>query len=492
MGLECVVNVSEGRDLEVVDRLAAACGQSLLDVHSDPDHNRTVLTLAGTERDGREQCPHARRRRRVGARLRFALRAAPDVRGGRRGAFRSAGAGRADPPRPVSRCRPAELVPAPAGRRTATRPRRRCPRPVRTVGRFRTGTSLLPLRAPAADRAPHPSPGPPHRLHDTRPGHRAGAAAPPRRWLRRGRPALPGGLQPVGGRGATSPWPVRWPRPSGARPSGPSASSCGTRSRCRATWSIPSPSARPSCTTRRPGSWRLVAHRSSGASWSGCCRPPCWPRCPVPAGPNWTCGPRRRSRASWRTRRDQLALTIARPGAAWRGPGAGGGAPARSCRPRCRTSRRWPGRTRGSPRGPRSPGTPPWPHGWRRLAQERTGQGPRPCSWPEPANCVPGDRKAATRGPPVRLPSPLCGNDVTTTVSSSTIVSGSARGRKQVHACTRAAAAGGSPMGAPSPPRQVQRAALSRRGAAPGGAGGSRPGRSRRARRGWCRRCGPR
>jgi glutamate formiminotransferase len=49
VGLECVVNVSEGRDLEVVDRLAAACGQSLLDVHSDPDHNRTVLTLAGTE-----------------------------------------------------------------------------------------------------------------------------------------------------------------------------------------------------------------------------------------------------------------------------------------------------------------------------------------------------------------------------------------------------------------------------------------------------------
>ena len=48
-GLECVVNVSEGRDLEVVDRLAAACGQSLLDVHSDPDHHRTVLTLAGTE-----------------------------------------------------------------------------------------------------------------------------------------------------------------------------------------------------------------------------------------------------------------------------------------------------------------------------------------------------------------------------------------------------------------------------------------------------------
>ena len=46
-GLECVVNVSEGRDARVVDRLAASCGAPLLDVHSDPDHHRTVFTLAG-------------------------------------------------------------------------------------------------------------------------------------------------------------------------------------------------------------------------------------------------------------------------------------------------------------------------------------------------------------------------------------------------------------------------------------------------------------
>jgi glutamate formiminotransferase len=45
--LECVVNVSEGRDLRVVDRIAAAAGPSLLDVHSDPWHHRSVLTLAG-------------------------------------------------------------------------------------------------------------------------------------------------------------------------------------------------------------------------------------------------------------------------------------------------------------------------------------------------------------------------------------------------------------------------------------------------------------
>jgi glutamate formiminotransferase / 5-formyltetrahydrofolate cyclo-ligase len=44
--LECVPNVSEGRRREVVGRLAAACGPSLLDVHADPDHNRSVFTLA--------------------------------------------------------------------------------------------------------------------------------------------------------------------------------------------------------------------------------------------------------------------------------------------------------------------------------------------------------------------------------------------------------------------------------------------------------------
>jgi glutamate formiminotransferase len=48
--LECVPNVSEGRRREVIGRLAKAVetpGVRLLDVSSDPDHNRTVLTLAG-------------------------------------------------------------------------------------------------------------------------------------------------------------------------------------------------------------------------------------------------------------------------------------------------------------------------------------------------------------------------------------------------------------------------------------------------------------
>ncbi|HEX6238970.1 MAG TPA: hypothetical protein VFZ68_17360, partial [Acidimicrobiales bacterium] len=47
--LECVVNVSEGADEHVVERIAASAGRDLLDRHSDPHHNRTVLTLVGQE-----------------------------------------------------------------------------------------------------------------------------------------------------------------------------------------------------------------------------------------------------------------------------------------------------------------------------------------------------------------------------------------------------------------------------------------------------------
>jgi glutamate formiminotransferase len=47
--LECVVNVSEGRDLQLINELGAAAGAALLDVHSDPHHNRSVLTIIGEE-----------------------------------------------------------------------------------------------------------------------------------------------------------------------------------------------------------------------------------------------------------------------------------------------------------------------------------------------------------------------------------------------------------------------------------------------------------
>src|SRR5687768_3070308 len=48
--LEAVPNVSEGRRRDVLDRLSASAGGAgaqLLHVTSDPDHNRSVFTLAG-------------------------------------------------------------------------------------------------------------------------------------------------------------------------------------------------------------------------------------------------------------------------------------------------------------------------------------------------------------------------------------------------------------------------------------------------------------
>ena len=40
-------NVSEGRDRAAIEQIADAFGDSLLDVHSDPDHHRSAYTLAG-------------------------------------------------------------------------------------------------------------------------------------------------------------------------------------------------------------------------------------------------------------------------------------------------------------------------------------------------------------------------------------------------------------------------------------------------------------
>ena len=49
--IECVPNVSEGRRQDVINRLTetlkAVPGLRVLDVQSDPAHNRSVFTLAG-------------------------------------------------------------------------------------------------------------------------------------------------------------------------------------------------------------------------------------------------------------------------------------------------------------------------------------------------------------------------------------------------------------------------------------------------------------
>ena len=45
--IECVINISEGRDLDLVQEIARTAGNDLLDVHCDADHNRSVITVVG-------------------------------------------------------------------------------------------------------------------------------------------------------------------------------------------------------------------------------------------------------------------------------------------------------------------------------------------------------------------------------------------------------------------------------------------------------------
>lgn len=47
--LECVINISEGCDEQAIAAIAGAGGPHLLDVHTDPHHNRSVLTLIGED-----------------------------------------------------------------------------------------------------------------------------------------------------------------------------------------------------------------------------------------------------------------------------------------------------------------------------------------------------------------------------------------------------------------------------------------------------------
>ena len=291
MGLECVVNVSEGRDeLEVSTVWPQPAATSLLDVHRDPDHHRSVLTLAGPGRDGRERRPHARRAPRCrrstwsgtpGVHPTFGVVDVVPVRG---------------PGRPTTAAlssRPAGLVPP----RLAAAPP--LDRAVDARDRFArwagpSWAALLPLRAAAADRAPHPPRGPPGRLLDPRTRHRTGAAAPPGRRVRRRRPALPGGLQPVGGRGGRRPGPLGGPGHPG--PGSPGA-------RLRAGGPAPgvvqpgrSPHHRPGrgATTR---SARLLEARWRGGRAVRAGRAVAGSRAgrgaPCAAGPNSTCGPRR-------------------------------------------------------------------------------------------------------------------------------------------------------------------------------------------------------
>lgn len=47
--LECVINVSEGRNIAVLTDLATTVSHQLLDVHTDSEHHRSVFTLVGDD-----------------------------------------------------------------------------------------------------------------------------------------------------------------------------------------------------------------------------------------------------------------------------------------------------------------------------------------------------------------------------------------------------------------------------------------------------------
>ncbi len=49
-----MINISEGRDFRVLNALSASAGAALLDRHDDPDHHRSVFTVASTKPGGTE------------------------------------------------------------------------------------------------------------------------------------------------------------------------------------------------------------------------------------------------------------------------------------------------------------------------------------------------------------------------------------------------------------------------------------------------------
>ncbi len=171
-----------GGTARVVDALAAACGRTVLDVHVDPDHHRSVLTLAGepawptppspcaSRRCGHRPAPPRRRAPAARCRRRRALRGARRLRTGRRrrrrpGVRPTAGRGARRTDVPLRRGRSAGAIPArgaarrlhPAGSPTTDRP------PPPHLRRHR-GRRPSPARGRELRAGRHrPRPGPGHR-----------------------------------------------------------------------------------------------------------------------------------------------------------------------------------------------------------------------------------------------------------------------------------------------------------------------------------------
>ena len=207
--LECVVNISEGRDTERLDEFACLAGAALLDLHADGSHNRSVFTLAGPEAEAaaEELAPRrgrqSRHQRHDGVHPRLgvvdvvpfvplgpdAMRARRRSRRGDRGArpVRPLGGGRAR--RPVLPLRPGTLPPRdPPPRLPRSAPDRTAP-PHPRRGDLRRGASGAHRLQPLARRDDDLRPGAPDR-----PTRCAVGRSAYRRL--RGRHRRPGLLQP--------------------------------------------------------------------------------------------------------------------------------------------------------------------------------------------------------------------------------------------------------------------------------------------------------
>lgn len=56
MIFECVINISEGRDKNIIAEIARAGGETVRNIHSDTDHNRSVITIASRNLDDVYSC----------------------------------------------------------------------------------------------------------------------------------------------------------------------------------------------------------------------------------------------------------------------------------------------------------------------------------------------------------------------------------------------------------------------------------------------------
>ena len=280
---ECVINISEGRDGDTIEAVRDAGGATVLDVHSDPEHHRSVLTLGGTleavedatRRVVSSAVTHIDLRSHVGVHPRLGAADVvpfvplPDARAPSTGSDR-----------PELAVRPDVLT---ARNRFAAWAGAELELPCFLYGPERSlpdvrRNAFISLEPDTGPSTPHPTAG------STAVGARHVLVAY-NVWIT--------SLRDPGtdvGRPTRCRWHVRWLRRCGARPSGAWACRSARVHRSVSTSPIRVPSPSAASTTRCPPAQNRPAVRYSGLSSSVWCLPQPSSRSPVTAGQNstWT------------------------------------------------------------------------------------------------------------------------------------------------------------------------------------------------------------